>query len=183
MRVLTTSLPDVLLIEPAVFGDTRGFFFESWHAERYAKAGVPHQFVQDNISRSQRGILRGLHLQNPFAQGKLVYVLEGEVFDVAVDARVGSPSFGRWTGHTLSAENKHQLYIPPGFAHGFCVTSDAALFAYKCTDLYHPETEISLAWNDPALAIPWPIAEPALSTKDQKAPRLSEVAQDRLPRY
>lgn len=183
MQVQQTSLPGVMLIEPAVFGDARGFFFESWHAERYAQAGVAHAFVQDNISRSQRGILRGLHLQNPFAQGKLVYVLEGEVFDVAVDTRLGSPTFGKWTGHVLSSENKRQLYIPPGFAHGFCVTSEAALFAYKCTELYHPETEISVAWNDPALGIDWPIHSPALSAKDQKAVPLAEIPKERLPRY
>lgn len=183
MRVSETRLPGVWLIEPVVYGDARGYFFESWQRERYAAAGLPSEFVQDNFSRSQRGTLRGLHLQHPHAQGKLVSVLEGEVFDVAVDARVGSPSFGRWVGVHLSSDNKHQLYVPAGFAHGFCVVSDAALFSYKCTELYHPETEIAVAWNDPRLAIAWPIAEPTLSVKDRNAMKLHDVPKERLPRY
>jgi dTDP-4-dehydrorhamnose 3,5-epimerase len=183
MRVVETNLPSVVIIEPLVHGDARGYFFEAWHRDRYADAGLPHEFVQDNLSRSPRGILRGLHLQQPFAQGKLVQALEGEVFDVAVDMRVGSPSFGKWTGVTLTAENHRQLYVPAGFAHGFCVVSQWALFSYKCTELYHPETELSVAWDDPALGITWPISAPKLSAKDEKAQRLAEIPQARLPQY
>jgi dTDP-4-dehydrorhamnose 3,5-epimerase len=183
MRVVPTQLPSVLLIEPKVFGDARGHFFETWHRERYAESGVPREFVQDNVSRSQRGILRGLHLQEPFGQGKLVQVLDGDVFDVAVDVRVGSPSFGHWVGERLSSDNHRQLYIPPGFAHGFCVVSESALLLYKCTELYHPETEISVAWNDPALAIDWPVANPVLSQKDATAKNLADIPKERLPRH
>ena len=171
------------MIEPKSFGDARGYFFETWHAERYAQAGVAPTFVQDNVSRSVRGILRGLHLQHPFGQGKLVQVLDGEVFDVAVDVRHGSPTFGQWAGENLSSDNKRQLYIPPGFAHGFCVLSESALFSYKCTELYHPETELSVAWNDPDLGITWPIAAPALSKKDAEASRLRDIPAERLPRF
>ena len=183
MKVIPTALPEVLRFEPSVFGDARGYFFETWHRERYAAAGVPREFVQDNVSRSQRGILRGLHLQEPYAQGKLVQVLEGEVYDVAVDVRFGSPRFGQWVGELLSSDNHRQLYVPPGFAHGFCVTSESALLQYKCTDLYHPETELSVAWNDPALGITWPVKNPVLSKKDGSAKALSEVPRERLPRY
>jgi dTDP-4-dehydrorhamnose 3,5-epimerase len=183
MRVEPTRLNAVLRIEPQVFGDARGFFFETWHRERYAHSGLPKDFVQDNVSRSAHGILRGLHLQEPFGQGKLVQVLEGEVFDVAVDVRHGSPSFGHWVGERLSGENHRQLYIPPGFAHGFCVISESALLSYKCTELYHPETELSVAWNDPALAIDWPIRDPLLSKKDAAALKLAEIPKERLPRY
>jgi len=182
MNVTQTALPDVLLIEPRVFGDSRGFLFESWSAERYAQHGIGARFVQDNISLSRRGTLRGLHLQQPHAQAKLVHVLEGEVFDVAVDVRVGSPSFGRWVGANLSGTNKLQMYIPEGFAHGFCVLSERALFAYKCNETYHPESELSVAWNDPALGIEWPLSSPELSSKDAVAPRLAELTA-RLPRY
>lgn len=183
MQVIGTSLPGVLIIEPKVFGDARGFFVETFQAERYAEAGIPGPFVQDNLSFSQHGVLRGLHLQHPHDQGKLVYVLQGEVFDVAVDVRVGSPSFGRWAGAVLTGENKRQLYIPPGFAHGFCVTSEAALFTYKCTEVYHPETELSIAWDDPAIGIEWPVGAPVLSEKDRRAPRLKDVDAGKLPRY
>jgi dTDP-4-dehydrorhamnose 3,5-epimerase len=183
VRVEPTALPGVLLIEPEVHGDGRGFFTETWHRERYVAAGIALPFVQDNLSRSARGILRGLHLQNPHAQGKLVSVLEGAVFDVAVDVRVGSPHFGKWVGYELSADNHRQLWVPPGFAHGFCVTSDHAMFAYKCTDIYHRESEIGLAWNDPALGIDWPIREPLLSAKDAAAPTLFEIEKERLPAY
>jgi dTDP-4-dehydrorhamnose 3,5-epimerase len=183
MRVEPTKLNAVLRIEPSVFGDARGYFFETWHRERYVHAGLPKDFVQDNVSRSARGILRGLHLQEPFAQGKLVQVLEGEVFDVAVDVRHGSPCFGRWVGERLSGENHVQLYIPPGFAHGFCVISESALLSYKCTELYHPETELSVLWNDPALAIDWPMRDPVLSKKDAAALKLADIPKDRLPRY
>jgi dTDP-4-dehydrorhamnose 3,5-epimerase len=156
---------------------------ETWHQERYAAAGIKLAFVQDNLSRSAHGILRGLHLQHPNAQGKLVYVLEGEVFDVAVDVRVGSPNFGKWTGAHLSSEDHRQLWIPPGFAHGFCVTSETAMFAYKCTALYSVADEQGVAWNDSALAISWPLAEPRLSAKDAALPRLAEIDPARLPRY
>jgi len=183
MHVTPTALPSVLLIEPAVFGDARGYFFETWHRQRYSQHGMPRDFVQDNVSRSARGILRGLHLQEPHAQGKLVQVLEGEVFDVAVDVRVGSPTFGRWAGERLSSDNHRQLYIPEGFAHGFCVISESALLQYKCTELYHPETELSIAWNDPELGIEWPTREPLLSAKDRAATRLSDIPRERLPRF
>jgi dTDP-4-dehydrorhamnose 3,5-epimerase len=177
------DLPEVLLIEPQVFGDERGYFKETFHEGRYRDAGMPLPFVQDNVSRSRHGILRGLHLQNPYTQGKLVSVLDGEVFDVAVDVRVGSPTFGKWAGVALSAQNHRQLYVPPGFAHGFLVTSESALFVYKCTDLYHPETELGIAFDDPALAIRWPIAEPIVGEKDRKNLTLAKIDQAKLPRY
>jgi dTDP-4-dehydrorhamnose 3,5-epimerase len=183
MKVTPTILDGVVAIEPRVFGDARGYFLETWHRERYAEVGVSREFVQDNLSRSQKGILRGLHLQNPFAQAKLVQVFEGEVFDVAVDVRIGSPTFGKWVGEHLSGENKRQLYIPDGFAHGFCVLSEHALLGYKCTELYHPETEISIAWNDPTLAIAWPVDAPTLSAKDAAGLNLADVPRERLPRY
>lgn len=183
MNVLTTKLPGVLVIEPAVFGDSRGFFMESFHARRYAAAGIPCSFVQDNISLSQRGVLRGLHLQDPHSQGKLTYVLHGEVFDVAVDVRVGSPTFGEWVGEYLSRDNRRQLYIPPGFAHGFLVTSREALFAYKCTDYYHPETELSILWNDPQIGIEWPTRDVSLSAKDRDAVALGAIPPELLPSY
>ena len=183
MNVTQTILDGVVAIEPRVFGDARGYFLETWHRDRYAAAGVARDFVQDNLSRSQRGILRGLHLQYPYAQGKLVQVFEGEVFDVAVDVRRDSPTFGKWVGQYLSGENKRQLYIPEGFAHGFCVLSDHALLGYKCTELYHPETEISVAWNDPQLGINWPIQNPLLSAKDQAGLKLADIPRDRLPPY
>nr|WP_227027722.1 dTDP-4-dehydrorhamnose 3,5-epimerase [Corallococcus soli] len=169
------ELPEVLLLEPKVFGDDRGFFLESYNAKRYADAGIPGPFVQDNLSRSVKGTLRGLHFQEPNAQGKLVQCLAGAVWDVAVDVRRGSPTFGRWVAAELSFENKRQLWVPPGFAHGFCVLSDSADFFYKCTALYSPETERSVHWNDPDLAIPWPVSAPLLSGKDQQAPRLKDA--------
>jgi len=180
MKVTQTELPGLLLFEPDVFGDSRGFFMEIWNRDRYAKAGLDADFVQDNLSFSRRGTLRGLHFQNPQAQGKFVYVLQGEVYDVAVDLRQSSPTFGRWMAVTLSAENKRQLYVPAGFAHGFCVTSDTALFAYKCTDLYNRETEGIVRWNDPDLAIPWPVQQPSLSEKDSRAPLLKDIPRERL---
>ena len=183
MRVEPTKLNAVLRIEPKVFGDPRGYFFETWQRERYHLSGLPREFVQDNVSRSAHAILRGLHLQEPFGQGKLVQVLDGEVYDVAVDVRHGSPTFGRWVAETLSGENHLQLYIPPGFAHGFCVTSDYALLAYKCTELYHPETELSVLWNDPGLGITWPLKDPVLSKKDAAGVRLADIPKERLPRY
>lgn len=181
MNVVTTELAGLLLIEPKVYGDARGFFVETWARERYAQAGVVGDFVQDNMSRSRRGALRGMHLQNPHGQGKLVSVVEGEVFDVAIDVRVGSPTFGRWAGFTLSAENHRQLWVPPGFAHGFCVTSESALFVYKCTDVYHPEAELGVLWNDPEIGVQWPVSEPVLSDKDARYPRLSQISPERLP--
>ena len=180
MNIIQTDIPGVLIIEPRVFGDARGFFMETWQQRRYADAGLPEQFVQDNISFSRRGILRGLHYQHPQGQGKLVYVLQGEVYDVAVDIRAGSPHFGRQVGLTLSAENKRQFYIPPGFAHGFCVLSDEAHVEYKCTSPYDPADNVGIAWNDPSLAIPWPAATPILSDKDRLNPTLAQAAA-RLP--
>jgi dTDP-4-dehydrorhamnose 3,5-epimerase len=183
MKVTPTAIPDVLLVEPRVFGDSRGYFYESYRAAQYADAGISGAFVQDNVSRSRRGVLRGLHFQHPHPQGKLVQVLEGEVFDVAVDIRRGSPTFGRWVGLTLSSETKRQLYIPAGFAHGFVVTSDDALFVYKCTDYYHAGSERSIRWNDPDIGIEWPITDVTLSAKDQDAPMLSALSGDQLPSF
>lgn len=183
MKHLTTEIPGILIIEPQVFGDSRGFFMESWNSKRYASLGIPADFVQDNISYSARGVLRGLHFQNPRAQGKLVSVMQGEVFDVAVDIRKGSPHFGKWVGVLLSADNKRQLYIPPGFAHGFAVVSEMALFTYKCTELYEPEVEGGIAWDDPDIGIKWPISPPSLSKRDSLAPRLRDFPKDRLPDY
>jgi dTDP-4-dehydrorhamnose 3,5-epimerase len=183
MNVLPTDLPGVLIIEPKVFGDSRGFFFEIWNEERYQEAGIPSLAAQDNISRSAGGVLRGLHFQYPEPQGKLVYVLQGEVFDVAVDIRRGSPTFGRSVSCTLSEENRRQFYVPEGFAHGFCVLSEWALFAYKCTRNYRPEFEAAVAWNDPQIGIEWPIREPLLSAKDRLAPRLADIPEGRLPPY
>jgi len=183
MNVVETGLPGVLIVEPKVFGDERGFFMETWREDRYEEAGLPRRFVQDNLSFSQHGVLRGLHFQNPDQQGKLVYVLGGEVYDVAVDIRVGSPTFGEWTAVTLSSENKRQLYIPEGFAHGFLVTSDAALFAYKCTAKYNARAESSVLWNDPEIGIQWPTDAPVLSEKDRAAPPLGEMPAERMPRY
>lgn len=183
MEVTETKLPGVLVVEPRVIGDERGFFMETWNEARYREAGLPYEFVQDNLSFSQHGVLRGLHFQNPNQQGKLVYVLSGEVFDVAVDIRVGSPHFGEWTGATLSAENKRQFYIPEGFAHGFVVTGDSALFAYKCTGFYDGRAEGGVLWNDPEIGIQWPIEDPTLSEKDQNATPLSGTPEERLPVY
>lgn len=167
MKITPTGLPGVLLLEPRVFGDDRGFFFESWNRRAFATAGIAVDFVQDNHSRSARGVLRGLHYQIEHAQGKLVRVSEGEVFDVAVDLRRSQPSFGRHVGCVLSAANRRMLWVPPGFAHGFVVLSDSAEFLYKTTDYWYPEHERTLLWSDPALAIPWPIAAaPTLAAKD-----------------
>ncbi len=183
MKIEPTALPEVLIVEPDRFGDARGFFQETWSQRRYAEAGIDGSFVQDNISFSARGVLRGLHLQNPNPQGKLVYVLQGEVFDAAVDLRVGSPHFGRWAGAVLSAENRRQLWVPEGFAHGFCVLSATALYAYKCTDFYAPESEMTVLWNDPGIGIDWPLSDPVVSEKDAEAQHLSELDPARLPRY
>lgn len=183
MQIRQTDLPGVLLIEPRVFGDARGYFLETWHAARYREAGISGPFVQDNVSFSQCGVLRGLHYQLPHTQGKLVTVLQGTVFDVVVDIRRGSPHFGHWLGVTLSSTIPRQLYIPPGFAHGFCVTSETALFTYKCTDVYAPEAEGAVRWDDPALGIDWPVAPVQLSDKDRVAPLLADIAPARLPIY
>jgi dTDP-4-dehydrorhamnose 3,5-epimerase len=181
VNCVPTALEGVLIIERAVYQDPRGYFFETWRADRYATAGVPDRFVQANVSRSSEGTLRGLHVQHPYGQGKLIQVLDGEIFDVAVDVRRGSPTFGKWVGQRLSADNHLQMYIPAGFAHGFCVLSASALVTYQCTELYHPETEFGIAWNDPAVAIAWPVASPLLSKKDGALPLLADLPADRLP--
>ena len=183
MKIIQTSLPGCVVIEPAVFGDARGAFYETFNAERFAEHGLPTSFVQSNVSTSSHGVLRGLHYQWPRPQGKLVTVLEGEVYDVAVDIRRGSPTYGRWEAVILSAENKRQFWIPEGFAHGFVVLSERALFSYLCTDVYRPQFDANVAWNDAAIGIDWPVAEPQLSGKDAKAPLLADIAQDRLPVY
>ncbi len=183
MNVAQTSLAGVLLIAPDVHADARGVLFEAYHTERYRAAGISVSFVQDNVSISHQGVLRGLHLQHPFPQAKLVYALEGEIFDVAVDVRAGSPTFGRWTAALLSAENRQQMFIAEGFAHGFCVLSARAVVAYKCSAPYAPEAGIAIAWNDPTLGITWPLAAPVLSAADAAAPALSAIAPARLPAY
>jgi len=176
MKAIPTRLPQVLLIEPKVFGDSRGFFFESWNEREFERAGITARFVQDNHSRSARGVLRGLHYQIRQPQGKLVRVVEGEIFDVALDIRRSSPNFGKWESARLSARSKNMLWIPVGFAHGFCVISDFAEVLYKTTDFYSPEHERSILWNDPDLGISWPLdADPILSAKDSRAPRLRDA--------
>jgi len=180
MKIIPAELRGVFVIEPKVFGDARGYFFETWNRRAFAAAGLDVDFVQDNLSFSGRGTLRGLHFQNPHAQGKLVTVLAGEVYDVVVDVRMDSATFGRWIGLTLSSENGRQLYVPPGFAHGFCVTGESALFAYKCSDYYSPADEVTLAWDDPDLAINWPTQEPVLSEKDRRGVRLKDFPKERL---
>ena len=177
MKIIECDIEGPLIIEPDVFGDERGFFMETWNAQRFAAAGLDLTFVQDNHSRSQRGVLRGLHFQNPNPQGKLVRVTRGAVFDVAVDLRRSSPGFGKWAGVTLSAQNKRQFWVPEGFAHGFLVLEDDTDFVYKCTALYAPEDEHSLAWDDPEVGIIWPLdnIEPQLSAKDRQGRSLAEV--------
>ncbi|MEP6907101.1 MAG: dTDP-4-dehydrorhamnose 3,5-epimerase [Pseudoxanthomonas sp.] len=183
MKVIETSLPGCVVIEPAVFGDERGFFFETWNADRYGEHGLPARFVQSNVSSSACGVLRGLHYQWPNPQGKLVSVLEGEVYDVAVDIRRGSPHFGKWAAVLLSAENKRQLWIPEGFAHGFAVLSERAIFSYLCTAQYDKEADANVRWDDAEIAIDWPIADPVLSSKDLSAPCLRDISADRLPLF
>ena len=183
MKVIETRLPGAVVIEPQVFGDTRGFFYESYNEAKYREIGIDRRFVQSNVSRSARGVLRGLHYQWPNPQGKLVSVLEGEVYDVAVDIRHGSPTFGQSAGVMLTAENHRHFWIPEGFAHGFCVVSEFATFAYQCTALYDAKADAGIRWNDAALGIDWPIAEPLLSDKDGKTPLLAEVPAERLPVY
>lgn len=175
LKVIETKLPGVLIIEPKVFGDHRGFFLETFQVERYREAGIDLPFVQDNHSRSQRGVLRGLHFQKTRPQGKLVSVTRGAVYDVAVDIDPASPTCGQYVGVELNDENHRQLWVPPGYAHGFCVLSDVADFCYKCTDLYFPEDESGLLWNDPEVGIPWPIDTPQLSAKDQRNPSLRKL--------
>ena len=175
MNIIKTKLSDCIIIEPKVYGDDRGFFLETFQAERYATVGITLPFVQDNHSRSSKGVLRGLHFQKTKPQGKLVRVVRGEVYDVAVDIRLGSPTYGRWEAVVLSEDNKKQFWVPPGFAHGFMVISDFADFEYKCTDYYDPTDEGSLLWNDPDLNIPWPIKSPLLSEKDALAPLLANL--------
>ena len=182
MRSVPTTIPGVVIIEPDVYRDSRGFFLETYHADKYLEAGIPGPFVQDNHSRSVRGTLRGLHLQIRHPQGKLVRVIEGEIFDVAVDVRRGSPTFGQWMGVTLSAENFRQCYVPPGFAHGFAVLSPVAQVEYKCTDIYDPKGELGIAWNDPGIGIDWPLTDPLLSERDMRHLPLGSVI-DRLPEF
>jgi len=176
MKFRRAEIPDVVIIDPEVYTDERGFFLESYHAGKYGENGVGATFVQDNHSRSALGVLRGLHAQRRRPQGKLVRVVAGEVFDVAVDIRRGSPTFARWVGVRLSAENFRQCYIPPGFAHGFCVLSEAAEFEYKCTDFYCPGDDLTIRWDDPEIGIDWPIRSPVLSRKDREAPVLAEIS-------
>jgi len=180
VKVLSCDIAGLFVIEPQVFGDARGFFLETWNRRRYREAGIDGDFVQDNISFSKKGTLRGLHFQNPNAQAKLMQVLQGEVFDVAVDIRRSSPTFGRWHGVVLSAENKRQFYIPAGFAHGFAVLSDTALFHYKCTEFYWPKDEMAIRWDDPDIGIDWPIKSPLISERDAKGVRLKESPPERL---
>ena len=175
MKFINTKLTGVVMVEPAVFEDPRGYFLETYHAGKYAEGGIAGPFVQDNFSHSVRGTLRGLHYQLKHAQGKLVMALEGRIFDVAVDIRKGSPTFGQWAGVELSGENKRQLYVPPGFAHGFCVLSETADVLYKCTDVYSPQDERGIIWNDPTLGIQWPVADPLLSRKDGAYQRLMDM--------
>jgi dTDP-4-dehydrorhamnose 3,5-epimerase len=183
MNVKETKLPGVLILEPKVFPDDRGYFLETWNSKRYEQAGIPGFFVQDNISFSRKGILRGLHFQCPQSQGKLIQVLSGEVLDVIVDIRVGSPTYSQWIGEVLSESNHRQMYVPPGFAHGYCVTSETALFSYKCTDFYNPATEHGIIWNDPNIGIKWPVKQPILSTKDEAYPRLKDLEPENLPQF
>ncbi len=182
MQIAETALPGVVIIEPDVRKDVRGFFLETFRADKFHDHGLPTVFVQDNHSKSVGGTVRGLHLQVRRVQAKLIRVIEGEVFDVAVDVRRGSPTFGKWVGVRLRADEFKLVYIPPGFAHGFCVVSDGAQVEYKCTDLYDPTSEVGIAWNDPALAIAWPVMSPILSPRDKANPPLAEVM-DQLPAY
>ena len=183
MKILRTDIEGVLIVEPKVFRDDRGFFLETYQKNKYHWQGIPGEFVQDNLSFSRKDTLRGLHYQLPHEQAKLVQVLKGHVFDVTVDIRYGSPTFGRWFGIHLSDEKVRQLFVPAGLAHGFCVVSDTALFSYKCSDFYAPDCERGVLWDDPDLAIDWPAEKPILSEKDAKYPRLQDVPVEWLPRY
>jgi dTDP-4-dehydrorhamnose 3,5-epimerase len=177
MEFRRLDLDGVILVAPDVHHDERGFFLETYHRDKYAAGGIPETFVQDNQSFSRQGVLRGLHAQLRYPQGKLVRAITGEIYDVAVDIRPGSPTFGKWVGETLSGENARQLYIPPGFAHGFCVISETAHVQYKCTDVYRPGDEIGVVWDDPEIGVDWPIKDPVLNEKDRRAPRLAEIVQ------
>ena len=183
MKIIETELDGVLIIEPAVFNDARGYFLETYNQNRYREHGIKANFVQDNMSVSKKGTLRGLHYQYPKAQAKLVQVIQGEVFDVAVDIRRESPTFGKWIGQYLSDENNLQIFVPEGFAHGFCVLSDTALFHYKCSDFYAPECEGGVLWSDPDVAIDWPLEFPIVSEKDAVFSCLKDIAEDKLPSY
>lgn len=183
MKLIETDLPGCVVIEPRVFGDARGFFYEGWNRSRFAEAGLDFNVVQSNVSSSARGVLRGLHYQWPKPQGKLVSVLEGEVWDVAVDIRRGSPTFGQWTAVVLSAENKRHFWIPEGFAHGFVALSETALFNYVCTETYDRDADAGVRWDDARLAIDWPVSSPVLSDKDAKLPFLADIPPERLPAY
>jgi len=183
MKVIDTELPGVVLIEPRTFRDSRGHFLEAWNQKRYQQLGMPGGMVQDNLSWSRRGVLRGLHFQYPACQGKLVYALAGQIFDVAVDVRLGSPHFGRWVGFYLSQDNNRQIYIPEGFAHGFCVLSATALVAYKCSETYRPECEVGVVWNDPRIGINWPLSSPIISPRDAALRRLDDLPAECLPQY
>lgn len=183
MEVTETPLPGVLLLHPRVFRDDRGSFVETWREARYAELGLPRAFVQDNAAMSRRGVIRGLHYQHPEPQGKLVTVLEGEVFDVVVDVRRGSPTFGEWHGATLRADSGTQLWVPEGFAHGYAALSERALLIYKCTRVYDPGGDRAVRWDDPEIGIEWPVQEPALSEKDAAAPRIVEIEEANLPGY
>ena len=183
MKIIETDLPGCLVFEPRVFGDDRGYFFESFNQDKLAPLGLAPRFVQGNVSRSARGVLRGLHYQWPNPQAKYVSVLEGEVYDVAVDIRRGSPTFGQWTAVVLSAENKRHFWIPEGFAHGFVTLSERAVFTYLCTATYDPAADASVRWDDPQLAIDWPIRDVQLSDKDTRAPLLADIPGERLPVY
>jgi dTDP-4-dehydrorhamnose 3,5-epimerase len=183
VRIIQTDLPGCVVIEPAVHGDARGFFYESFNAARFREAGFDLCFVQSNVSRSARGVLRGLHYQWPNSQGKLVSVLEGEVYDVAVDIRHGSPTFGRWAAAILNADNKRHFWVPEGFAHGFVVLSDFATFTYQCTALYDGAADAGVRWNDGDIAVDWPVGAPQLSDKDRRTPFLRDIPPERLPRY
>ena len=183
MNITKADIEGVLIIEPKVYGDGRGFFMETWNRRQFDEAGLNMSFVQDNLSFSSRGVLRGLHYQNPQGQGKLVQVLSGQVLDVAVDIRRGSPTFGQWISCLLSEDNHRQFYVPAGFAHGFCVLSDTALFSYKCTDFYSPQTEGGVLWNYPDIGIDWPVDAPVLSEKDLNNPRLKDIPEEKLPIY
>ena len=183
MKVIETKLAGALVFEPKVFGDDRGFFMETWNYQRYKGAGLDVKFIQSNLSKSTKGVLRGLHFQYPNPQGKLVQILTGEVYDVAVDVRQGSPTFGQWHGEILSGDNNKQFYIPEGFAHGFCVLSESAIFSYMCTNVYDVGVENSLLWNDPNIAIDWPIENPILSEKDKNGITLDKINPLKLPKY
>lgn len=183
MKIIGTDLPGCVVIEPQVFGDARGFFFESFNSDKLAAHGLELRFAQGNVSSSSRGVLRGLHYQWPNPQGKYVSVIEGEVWDVAVDIRRGSPTFGKWTAVVLSGENRRHFWIPEGFAHGFVVLSERAVFTYLCTAVYDAKADAGIRWDDPTLAIDWPVGSPQLSEKDARAPYLADVADDRLPTY